>query len=139
MSQNFEMEGLKAKLEKCKQSVAAYEGVIRKLVKDKKGGRKRKTRRRKHRGGAVSLEFEKPETASGNSIRQIVLIKQGVDREVAQKIVKAIKSSKSKVQTSIQGDEVRVSGKKRDDLQAAIKLIKELNIKHPLQYENFRD
>jgi len=53
--------------------------------------------------------------------------------------VKAIKSSKSKVQTSIQGDEVRVSGKKRDDLQAAIKLIKELNIKHPLQYENFRD
>lgn len=57
----------------------------------------------------------------------------------AQKIVKAIKSSKSKVQTSIQGDEVRVSGKKRDDLQAAIKLIKELNIKLPLQYENFRD
>ena len=51
----------------------------------------------------------------------------------------SIKSSKSKVQTSIQGDEVRVSGKKRDDLQAAIKLIKELNIKHPLQYENFRD
>ena len=73
------------------------------------------------------------------SLRQIVMIKQGVDREVAQKIVKAIKSSKSKVQTSIQGDEVRVSGKKRDDLQAAIKLIKELNIKHPLQYENFRD
>ena len=76
-----------------------------------------------------ALEFEKPEAASGNSIRQIVLIKQGVDREVAQKIVKAIKSSKSKVQTSIQGDEVRVSGKKRDDLQAAIKLIKELKWK----------
>ena len=86
-----------------------------------------------------ALEFEKPEAASGNSIRQVVLIKQGVDREIAQKIVKAIKSSKSKTQTSIQGDEVRVSGKKRDDLQAAIKLIKELNIKHPLQYENFRD
>ena len=88
---------------------------------------------------ANALDFEKPEAASGNSIRQVVLIKQGVDREIAQKIVKAIKSSKSKTQTSIQGDEVRVSGTKRDDLQAAIKLIKELNIKHPLQYENFRD
>ena len=66
-------------------------------------------------------------------------MKQKLFYYLTQKIVKAIKSSKSKVQTSIQGDEVRVSGKKRDDLQAAIKLIKELNIKHPLQYENFRD
>ena len=88
---------------------------------------------------AGALEFETPEAASGNSIRQVVQVKQGVDREIAQKIVKAIKSSKSKTQTAIQGDEVRVSGKKRDDLQAAIKLIKELNLKHPLQYENFRD
>jgi len=55
------------------------------------------------------------------------------------KIVKVIKQSKSKTQTAIQGDEVRVSGKKRDDLQEAIKLIKDLNLKHPLQYENFRD
>jgi len=86
-----------------------------------------------------ALEFEKPEAATGSSIRQTVLIKQGVDRETAQKIVKAIKSSKSKTQTSIQGDEVRVSGKKRDDLQNVIQLIKELNLTHPLQYENFRD
>jgi len=88
---------------------------------------------------AGALEFEKPEAATGNSIRQSVLIKQGVDRETAQKIIKAIKGSKTKLQTSIQGDEVRVSGKKRDDLQNAIQLIKELNLKHPLQYENFRD
>ena len=86
-----------------------------------------------------ALEFEKPEAATGNSIRQSVLIKQGVDRETAQKIIKIIKGSKTKLQTSIQGDEVRVSGKKRDDLQNAIQLIKELNLKHPLQYENFRD
>jgi len=86
-----------------------------------------------------ALEFEKPEAATGNSIRQSVLIKQGVDRETAQKIIKAIKASKTKLQTSIQGDEVRVSGKKRDDLQNAIQLIKELNLKHPLQYDNFRD
>ena len=86
-----------------------------------------------------ALEFEKPEAATGNSIRQTVLIKQGVDRETAQKIVKEIKSSKTKTQTAIQGDEVRVSGKKRDDLQTAIQLIKELNLTHPLQFENFRD
>ena len=86
-----------------------------------------------------ALEFEKPEAATGNSIRQSVLINQGVDRETAQIIIKAIKGSKTKLQTSIQGDEVRVSGKKRDDLQNAIQLIKELNLKHPLQYENFRD
>jgi len=86
-----------------------------------------------------ALEFEKPEAATGNSIRQSVLIKQGVEREIAQKIIKAIKASKTKLQTSIQGDEVRVSGKKRDDLQNAIQLIKDLNLKHPLQYENFRD
>ncbi len=86
-----------------------------------------------------ALEFEKPEAATGSSIRQTVLIKQGVDRETAQKIIKAIKSSKSKTQTSIQGDEVRVSGKKRDDLQNAIQLIKELDLTYPLQYENFRD
>lgn len=88
---------------------------------------------------AGALEFGQPESASGNSIRQEVIIKQGIDREIAQKIVKVIKSSKSKTQTSIQGDEVRISGKKRDDLQDAIKLIKDLNLKHPLQYENFRD
>ena len=86
-----------------------------------------------------ALEFGIAEAASGNSIRQEVIIKQGVDRETAQKIVKTIKASKSKTQTSIQGDEVRVSGKKRDDLQNAIKLIKDLNLKQPLQYENFRD
>ena len=86
-----------------------------------------------------ALEFGIAEAASGNSIRQEVIIKQGIDRETAQKIVKSIKASKSKTQTSIQGDEVRVSGKKRDDLQNAIKLIKDLNLKQPLQYENFRD
>ena len=88
---------------------------------------------------AGALEFEKPEAATGNSIRQTVLVKQGVDKETAQKIVKVIKASKTKTQTAIQGDEVRVSGKKRDDLQNAIQIIKELGLTHPLQYENFRD
>ena len=86
-----------------------------------------------------AFDFQKPEKASGNSLRQTVAIKQGVDRELAQKIVKAVKSAKLKVQVAIQGDELRVSGKKRDDLQAAITFVKDQKYDHPLQYLNFRD
>ena len=86
-----------------------------------------------------AFDFQKPEKASGNSLRQTVAIKQGVDRELAQKIVKAIKGAKLKVQVAIQGDELRVSGKKRDDLQGVIALVKEQKFEHPLQYINFRD
>ena len=86
-----------------------------------------------------ALEFGRLEQASGNMVRQIVQVKQGVQREVAQKIVKAIKSSKLKTQAAIQGDEIRVSGKKRDDLQATMAMIKALNLELPLQFENFRD
>ncbi len=85
------------------------------------------------------LEFQKPESSSGNSIRQKVVVKQGIDREIAQKIIKTIKNSKIKVQLSIQGDEIRISGKKRDDLQQVIQLVKDMDIKFPLQYINFRD
>ncbi|MGY9004808.1 MAG: YajQ family cyclic di-GMP-binding protein [Alphaproteobacteria bacterium] len=93
--------------------------------------------RRKVEPGA--FDFAKVEVASGNAVRQVVNIKQGVDRELAQKIVKAIKGSKIKAQVAIQGDELRVSGKKRDDLQAVIDLVKGMGHEHPLQYLNFRD
>lgn len=86
-----------------------------------------------------AFEFSEPEKASGNSLRQTVTIKQGIDREIAQKITKAIKAEKMKVQVSIQGDELRISGKKRDILQGTIAFIKSLKISHPLQYVNFRD
>ncbi len=86
-----------------------------------------------------ALEFENPEQAGGNAVRQTVLVRQGVHRDVAQKIVKSIKSAKLKTQASIQGDEIRVSGKKRDDLQATMSMIKALDLELPLQYENFRD
>ena len=88
---------------------------------------------------AGAFDFGKPEMASGNTVRQSVTIKQGVEREIAQKIVKAVKGAKMKTQVAIQGDELRVSGKKRDDLQNAIALIKGLKIEQPLQYVNFRD
>ena len=86
-----------------------------------------------------ALEFGKVEQGGGNTVRQTVTIKQGVQRDIAQKIVKAIKSSKLKTQVAIQGDELRVSGKKRDDLQATIEMVKALDVELPLQFENFRD
>ena len=86
-----------------------------------------------------ALEFGKVEQASGNTDRQTVTVRQGIQRDVAQKIVKAIKSSKLKTKAAIQGDEVRVSGKKRDELQETMAMIKELGVEFPLQFENFRD
>ena len=86
-----------------------------------------------------SLDFGKEEKASGAMIRQIVRVKQGIAQDVAKKISKAIKDSKKKVQVSIQGDELRVSGKKRDDLQDTIAFVKTLGIDQPLQFVNFRD
>jgi uncharacterized protein YajQ (UPF0234 family) len=86
-----------------------------------------------------AFDFQKPESASGNSLRQTVVIKQGIERELAQMVVKAVKGAKLKVQVQIQGDELRVSGKKRDDLQDAIALVKDMKIEQPLQYVNFRD
>jgi len=71
--------------------------------------------------------------------RQLIKLKEGVSKEKAKEIVKAIKDGKLKVQASIQGDTVRVSGKKRDDLQDTIAFLKEKDFDLPLQYVNFRD
>ncbi|MDA0781555.1 MAG: YajQ family cyclic di-GMP-binding protein [Rickettsiales bacterium] len=88
---------------------------------------------------AKSLDFGKPEMASGNSVRQKITVKQGIDSDTAKLIVKEIKNSKIKVQASIRGEEVRVDGKKRDDLQNVISMIKESKLDLPLQFINFRD
>ena len=93
--------------------------------------------RRKIDPGA--LDMKPPEKATGNSLRQTVLIKQGIASDLAKKIVKEIKDSKLKVQAAIQGDELRITGKKRDDLQEAIALVRGMKIEQPLQYVNFRD
>ena len=76
---------------------------------------------------------------SGQKARQVLSIKKGIDKEIAGKIVKTVKNSKMKVQASIQGDQVRITGKKRDDLQSAIALLKGSEFELPLQYINFRD
>ena len=86
-----------------------------------------------------SLKYADPEKISGNKVKQAVTVRTGVEQELAKKIVKLIKDSKMKVQASIQGDAVRVSGTKRDDLQDAIALVKKSISEFPLQYQNFRD
>lgn len=85
------------------------------------------------------LEYKTPEPAAGQAVRRTVIVKQGIAQDLAKRIVKEIKGTKMKVQTAIQGDELRISGKKRDDLQEVIQFVKGLNIDQPLQYVNFRD
>lgn len=84
------------------------------------------------------LKVDEP-VVTGQTARQIVTLRRGIDTELAKRIQRKIKDSKLKVQASIQGDQVRITGKKRDDLQAAISLIKAAEIDLPLQYTNFRD
>ena len=87
-----------------------------------------------------SLEIsDKIEKISGNKVKRNCTVKVGVETELAKKIVKLLKDSKMKVQASIQGDTVRVTGKSRDDLQAAIAFVKKSITDFPLQYQNFRD
>lgn len=76
---------------------------------------------------------------SGKNFTQQVTFKQGVEQAVAKKIVKAIKDKKMKVQAAIQGDQLRVTGKKRDDLQAVMTMIREGDFGQPFQFNNFRD
>lgn len=77
--------------------------------------------------------------ASGKLMRQEITLKQGLDSALAKKIVKLIKDKKLKVQAAIQGEQVRVTGKKRDDLQEVIHILREEKLEMPLQFENFRD
>ncbi|HAT2065954.1 TPA: YajQ family cyclic di-GMP-binding protein [Legionella pneumophila] len=85
------------------------------------------------------VDIEDEPVHSGKFYTLTMTFKQGIDQPTAKEIVKYIKDTKAKVQTSIQGDKVRVTGKKRDDLQETIALLKKSNIELPLQYENFRD
>ena len=86
-----------------------------------------------------SLDYKTPEKAAGNTVRQTVTLRQGIDAELARRLVREMKDSKLKVQAAVQGGELRVTGKKRDDLQAAITAIRGLKIEQPLQYVNFRE
>ena len=77
--------------------------------------------------------------ASGKVMKQEAVLKEGIDKELAKKIVAHIKDAKLKVQAAIQGEQVRITGKKRDDLQEAIALLRSKDLGMPLQFNNFRD
>jgi cyclic-di-GMP-binding protein len=85
------------------------------------------------------FDAQDSEKVSGNKVKQIVKLKEGISQEVAKKIVKAVKDSKMKVQASIQADTVRITGGKRDDLQEAIALVKKEITEIPVNFGNFRD
>lgn len=86
-----------------------------------------------------SLDAEDPKPAGSQSFRQLVKLKEGIDQDRAKQIVKAVKDSRIKVQVAIQGDLVRVSGKKRDELQETIALLRAQDFGLPLQFINFRE
>ncbi|WNQ13796.1 YajQ family cyclic di-GMP-binding protein [Paenibacillus aurantius] len=85
-----------------------------------------------------NLQYGKVEPASSGTVRQKVTLKQGIDQDMAKKINVMIRDSKLKVSSQIQGDQIRVSGKSRDDLQKAIQLIKQADLPLELQFSNFR-
>jgi len=86
----------------------------------------------------MCLDAGKVET-SGKGVKQRLSVKQGIDKETAKKAVGVIKESKAKVQAQIQGEQLRVTGKKRDDLQQVMKLLKDAELGVPMQFQNFRD
>jgi cyclic-di-GMP-binding protein len=126
-----------------KSSVTREEGTLAILADDELKLRQMhellKVHLTRRKVDAGALDFKPPEKASGNMLRQSVLLKQGIDRELAKRLVREVKDSGLKVQAAVQGEELRISGKKRDDLQSAIALIRGLKIEQPLQYLNFRD
>jgi uncharacterized protein YajQ (UPF0234 family) len=91
------------------------------------------------RGIDIGCMKEEEVEITGSEARQKVVLRKGIDTPLARDLVKQIKASKIKVQSSIQGEKLRVNGKKRDDLQAVIALLKDSKTDLPLQYENFRD
>ncbi len=87
----------------------------------------------------ASFDAEKVEAIGGDKAKQVIKVKQGIEKELAKKMVKLVKDSGLKVQAAIQGDELRVSGKKRDDLQACMALFRGAKLEQPIQFTNFRD
>ena len=132
----FDFKGSEARIEQAELTLTVYADDDFKLkqVMDVFTGKCAK------RGVDVrALEPKDVEKISGNKVKQIVEVKNGIETEKSKSLVKLLKDSKMKVQASIQGPAVRVSGAKKDDLQAAIQLLRKSVTDIPLQFGNFRD
>jgi len=134
--QRYDLAGTKCDIERIDNTVTIIADDTMKLTQVEDLLREHLARRKVDRG---AFEFKATLNASGETIRRTISIRQGIDADLGRKITKAVKATKIKVQISIQGSELRMSGKKRDDLQETIAFIKEMNIEQPLQYVNFRD
>jgi uncharacterized protein YajQ (UPF0234 family) len=136
ISTRFDFKGSDARVELADKSLTLYAddefklGQVTDVLTGKLAKRGVDTR---------SLKSAAVEKVSGNKVKQAVTVRTGVEQELAKKIVKLVKDSKLRIQASIQGDAVRVSGAKRDDLQSAIALVKKNVTDYPLQFGNFRD
>lgn len=136
ITNRFDFKGSDARVEQSETTLTAFADDDFKLsqVRDVLTGKLAK------RGVDVRcLELKDIEKISGNKVKQVIVVRTGVETELAKKLVRIIKDSKLKVTASIQGDVVRVSGAKRDTLQEAIALVKKSITDFPLQYKNFRD
>lgn len=126
-----------------KSSVEAKEGIIAVVADDELKLKQvhEVLRGQLHKRGIEpgQLDYQKIEAATGMTVRQNILVKEGIDKEMGKKIVKDIKAAKMKIQVAIQGEELRVTGKKRDDLQAVMQFVKDMGLEQPVQFKNFRD
>jgi hypothetical protein len=136
VDQRYDFKGSKCRVEHAAGEITIHADDEMKLRQLQEMLRGHMTRRGVDAG---VLDFTTPDKAAGQSMRQTVKVRQGIDSELARRLVKELKQSKIKVQVAIQGDELRVSGKKRDDLQAAIQQVKGLDVELPLKFINFRD
>ena len=135
LATRFDFKGSKSSIELNKDEIVLTsddEGKLR-SVKDIV-----ETKLVKRRVSLKALDFQKIEPAAGGTVRQLAKIVQGIETEKAKEIVRTIKDSKLKVQASIQADQVRVTGRKKDDLQKAMALVREKDFGIPLQFTNYR-
>jgi uncharacterized protein YajQ (UPF0234 family) len=136
ISTRFDFKGSDARVEQKERDLTAYADSdfqltqVRDVLTGKMGKRNVDVR---------FLDIGKIEKIGGDKVKQVIKIKNGIESDAAKKIVRIIKDSKMKVQASIQGDAVRVTGAKRDDLQAAMALLRKEVTDLPLEFNNFRD
>ncbi|WP_028102916.1 YajQ family cyclic di-GMP-binding protein [Pseudoduganella violaceinigra] len=136
ISTRFDFKGSDARVEQKENDLTAFAdsefqlSQVRDVLTNKLAKRKVDVR---------FLDEGKVEKIGGDKVKQVIKVKNGLDSETAKKITKVIKESKMKVQASIQGESVRVSGAKRDDLQAAMQLLRKEVPDTPLEFNNFRD
>ncbi len=135
LAQRFDFKGSKSSIELADEEITLVSDNDGKLIQVKDV---LETKLVKRHVALKALEYGKLEQASMGTVRQKAKIVQGIESEKAKAIVKTIKDAKVKVQASIQGDQVRITGRNKDDLQKAIALIKEGDYGIPLQFTNYR-